>query len=95
MHFPRDGLSWIGTITKSWLPKWRIATKAPAHHVWVEYDDPQYTEPFEHNVQESVIEVLEQNTLEPVETGDLAPLDLDGKQRARLLRLQRQLSVSG
>ena len=95
VHFPRDGLSWIGTITKSWLPKWRIATKAPAHHVWVEYDDPQYTEPFEHNVQESVIEVLEQNTLEPVETGDLAPLDLDGKQRARLLRLQRQLSVSG
>jgi len=90
VHFPRDDTWWTGTITKSWLPKWRVATKKPAHHVWVKYDDPRYTEPVEHNVQESIIE-LECETPILGRAKELAPIDLDGKQRARLLRLKRQL----
>ena len=90
VHFPRDDTWWTGTITKSWLPKWRVVTKKPAHHVWVEYDDPRYNEPVEHNVQESIIE-LECETPILGRAKELAPIDLDGKQRARLLRLKRQL----
>lgn len=51
VHFPRDDTWWTGTITKSWLPRWRIATEKLAHHIWVEYDDPRYNEPVEHNAQ--------------------------------------------
>ena len=91
VHYPRDDTWWTGTITKSWLPRWRLSTKKPAHHVWVEYDDPRYTEPFEHNVAESVIEPIDHETAQPA-NAELAPLDLDNGRRARMLRLQRKLS---
>ena len=59
VHFPRDKMAWVGTVVKSWLPRWRSADKKPAHHILVTYDDPAFEgELFEHNVQESVIDVL-------------------------------------
>ena len=89
VHFPKEDSWYTGTVRKSWLPRWRVATKQPAHHVWVEYDDP-HSETCEHNVHESIIEVLHLPPLD--KPADLAPMDVDGKQRARLLRLKRQLS---
>ena len=52
-------MAWTGTIVKSWLPRWRSVGKKPAHHILVTYDDPAFEgELFEHNVQESVIDIL-------------------------------------
>ena len=59
VHFPHDKMTWTSTIVKSWLPRWRSADKKPAHHILVTYDDPAFEgELFEHNVQESVIDIL-------------------------------------
>jgi len=57
VHYPKEDTWWTGVIVKSWLPKWRMASKEPAHHVWVKYDDTRYPEPVEHNVQESIIKL--------------------------------------
>ena len=94
----KDQTSWDGTVVKSWLPRWRTVGKVPAHHITVSYDDPAFEgELFEHNVQESVIEVLppvsgkgsckNRSTDDGVDT-----TQLDDKKRKRLLRIQRQLA---
>ena len=82
VHYGAEDVWHTGTVTKSWLPRWRVASKEPAHHVWVEYDDSSYPEPFEHTVQNSRIEVLEaEPTAEPP----------DDKKRRKMTRLQKEL----
>ena len=94
----RDQTSWDGTVVKSWLPRWRTVGKVPAHHITVSYDDPAFEgELFEHNVQESVIEVLPpvsgEGSCKNRSTDDgVDTTQLDDKKRKRLLRIQRQLA---
>ena len=92
VYYPKEDQWWPGTVSKSWLPRWKTVGKKSAHHIWVLYDDPRYPEPFEHNVQESIVETLEQGTSKTRSDAGTEPLDLDEGARKRLLRLERQLS---
>ena len=78
VHYPQEGKSWTGTVTKSWIPRWRTEGKQLAHHVVVRYDEhPFKGEEFQHCVADSQIEVIESQ---------------DNKTTRRLARLARQLA---
>tara|TARA_B110000046_G_scaffold47237_1_gene52291 strand:+ start:9491 stop:17443 length:7953 start_codon:yes stop_codon:yes gene_type:complete len=90
-HYRRDGTSFTGTVQKSWVPRRRSAGKPLAHHVTVIYDDPRYGgEAFEHNVQNSEIEVIEAPA-EPVPDKATVPTTIDEKAARRLARIRREL----
>jgi transposase InsO family protein len=88
VYYPKDDQHWLGTVTKSWIPRFRTPGKTPAHYVNIRYDDPAYPDEYTHDVSQSSIDLITDDEAAP-STENIENTD---KLSRRLQRLQQQLA---